>query len=126
MDAVDRPFRFTWDFCLVWALLAVPVNSLARHFDLNPWYSVRAFTIVGSLFAVFIVYGPVLFMRQVIRSGSRGWFVFRTLLAIVVTTAMLLAVLIVSGYYTEVSGHFLAFVFAAAATAFLSWRTEKR
>jgi len=126
MEAVDRPFRFTWDFCFVWAVLAVPVYFLALHFELDPWYSVWAFTIVGSLFAVFALYGPVLFMRQVIRSGSRGWFIFRTLLAIVVTTAMLLAVLIVSGYYTEVSGHFLAFIFGAAVTAFLSWRTEKR
>jgi len=126
MEAVDRPFRFTWDFCLVWALLAVPVYFLALHFELDPWYSVCAFTVVGSLLAVFVIYGPVLFMRQVIRSGSRGWFIFRTFLAIVVTTLMLLAVLVVSGYYTEAGGHLLAFGFGAAATAFLSWRTEKR
>ena len=24
MNTIDRPFRFTWDFCVVWVLLVVP------------------------------------------------------------------------------------------------------
>lgn len=124
MQPIDKPFRFSWDFCIVWALLFVPVSLLARHLESGPWYSFWAFTVLGSLYAVFIVYGPVLFMQQVVRSGSRGWFVLRAFLSIIVTAIMLLAVLYCSGCYTEERGHIFACLFTFAATGYLSWRTE--
>ena len=87
MQAVDRPFRFTRDFCVVWVLLVVPTFFLTRLRDFEPWYSEAAFLILAPLFATFVLYGPVLFARQVVPSGSRGWFVARVFLSIVLAAA---------------------------------------
>src|SRR6266480_4000089 len=97
MQPVDRPFRFTRDFCVVWALLVVPTFFLTRQHDFGTWYSNIAVLIVAPLFATFVLYGPVLFVRQVIRSGSRGWFVARVFLSIVLAAALLLGGLRLSG-----------------------------
>jgi hypothetical protein len=125
MQAIDRPFRFTRDFCVVWALLAVPAFILTRRHDIGPWYSEGAFLIVVPLIATFVLYGPVLLVHQVMRSGSRGWFVARVFLSIVLVAALIVVGLFTSGFYTESRGHTLAFVFSLAATAYLSWRLEK-
>ena len=125
MQAIDRPFRFTRDFCVVWALLVVPAFFLTRSRDVGPWYSEAALLILAPLFAAFALYGPVLLVRQVIQSGSRGWFVARLLLSIGLAAALLLGVLLISGFYTEGRGHIFAFVFTAAATVYLKWRLER-
>jgi len=125
MQPVDRPFRFTRDFCVVWALLVVPTFFLTRQHDFGLWYSNIAVLIVAPLFATFVLYGPVLFVRQVIRSGSRGWFVARVFLSIVLAAALLLGGLRLSGSYTETKGQIFALVFTAAATVYLSWRLQK-
>ena len=78
MQPIDKPFRFTLDFCLVWALLAVPTFFLTRHSDfVSPWYSYAGVLILLPLFAAFVLYGPVLLVQQIFQSGSYGWFVFR-------------------------------------------------
>src|SRR5438876_8166746 len=122
MQAVDRPFRFTRDFCVVWVLFVVPTFFLTRMRDLGPWYSEAAFLILAPLFATLVLYGPVLFARQVVRSGSRGWFVARVFLSIVLAAALLLGGLLASGFYTESRARIVAFVFMVAATVYLSWR----
>jgi hypothetical protein len=127
MQPVDKPFRFTGDFCVVWALLVVPTFLLTRHSDfVSPWYSYASVLILLPLFAAFALYGPVLLVRQIFRSGSRGWFVARMFFAILLVAVLLFGGLFLSGYYTEGRARILAFFFAAAATMFLSWRTEPR
>ncbi len=125
MQAIDRPFRFTRDFCVVWALLVVPAFFVTRRQDVGPWYSEGAFLILVPLFATFVLYGPVLLVRQVIRSGSRGRFVARVLFSIVLAAALLFGGLLLSGIYTESLARILAFVFTIAATVYLSWRLER-
>ena len=125
IQTIDRPFRFTPDFCVVWALLLVPTFFLTRSGDFGPWYSEAALLILAPLFATFLLYGPVLLMRQVIHSGARGRFVARLLLSIIFTAALLVGHLLVSGFYTEARGHIFAFVFTAIATAYLSWKLER-
>lgn len=125
MQTIDRPFRFTSDFCVVWALLVVPTFLLTHRSDFGPWYSYAGILILLPLFAAFVLYGPVLLVRQVIRSGSRGWFVARMFLAILLVAVLLFGGLFLSGFYTESRARILAFVFAAAATMFLSWRSER-
>src|SRR5437879_4527540 len=100
MQAVDRPFRFTRGFCVVWVLLVVPTFFLTRLLDFGPWYFEAAFLILAPLFATFVLYGPVLFARQIVRSGSRGWFVVRIFFSIVLAAALLLGGLMASGFYT--------------------------
>src|SRR6266850_3863493 len=124
MQFVDRPFRFTWDFCVVWALLVVPTFFLTRLHDFGPWYSNIAVLIVAPFFATFVFYGPVLFVRQVIRSGPRGWFVARVFLSIVLAAAFLFGGLLLSGSYTQTKGDIFGFVFTAAATVYLNWRLQ--
>ena len=125
MQAIDRPFRFGWDFCVVWALLVVPVFFLTRSFDAGPWYSEAALLVLVSLFATFVLYGPVLLARQVIHSGARGRFAIRVLLSIVLTAVLLFGGLFFSGAYTESRARILGFIFTAGATAYLSWRLER-
>jgi hypothetical protein len=128
MEPIDQPFRFTWDFCVVWALLTVPalIFVLSGRWDIGPWYSDTAFIIVVPFIATFFVYGPVLFVRQIIQSGSHGRLVLRVFLSIVLVAALLFGGLYFSGFYTEWRARLLAGIFTAAATVYLSWRTEKR
>jgi hypothetical protein len=99
--------------------------TLTRRHDIGPWFSEDAFLILVPLIATFVLYGPVLLVRQVIRSGSRGWFVARLFLSIVLVAALLLGGLLLSGFHTESRGHIFAFVFSFAATVYLSWRLER-
>ena len=124
MRAIDRPYRFTWHFVVVWALLVVPTFFLVRGHDVGPWYSKGALLIVVPLFATFVLYGPVLLM-QVIRSGSRGWFVVRVFFSIVFAEALLFGGLVVSGFYTESMASIVGFLFTAVATAYLNGRLER-
>ena len=104
MEPIDRPFRFTWDFCVVWALLLVPLLVFARRWDLGPWYSYCAFIIVVPFIATFFIYGPVLFARQIIRSGSRGWLVARAFISVLLVLILFFGVLYISGYGRDISG----------------------
>jgi hypothetical protein len=125
MQPIDQPFRFTRDFCVVWALLLVPTFFLTRSRDIGPWYSEAALLILASLFATFLLYGPVLLVRQVIHSGARGRFVGRLFLSIILTAALLLGVLLISGFYTGTRGHIVAFALTAATTGYLTWSVEE-
>jgi hypothetical protein len=122
MQPIDRPFRFTPDFCVVWALLAIPAFFLVRGADIGPWYSRIAALVLLPLIASFVLYGPVLLAQQVIRSGPRGWFVARVLLSILISTALLFGGLWLSGTYTEARARYLGFCVSAFATAYLHWR----
>ena len=124
MHTIDRPFRFTWDFCIVWMLLAVPTFLLTLRHDFGPWYSQAALLVVAPLFATFVLYGPVLLFRQVTRSGSRGRFVARLFLSIVFVAALFLGGLLPSGFYTEGRANIFASVFIIAAIVYLHWRQE--
>jgi hypothetical protein len=124
MQPIDRPFRFTWDFVVVWAILVVPAFLLTHRADLGSWYSYCGMLILLPLFATFALYGPVLLARQVIRSGSRGWLVARVFFSIIVVGALLLGGLYISGFYTRRDGGILTFLFTAAATVYLNWRLE--
>ena len=97
MQPIDRPFRFTLDFALVWALLMVPVFFLIRGWDIGPWYSRVALVLQLSIFATFMLYGPVLLARQIVRSGSRGRFVLRVFLSILFTVFLYAMVLLITG-----------------------------
>src|SRR5258708_4366532 len=100
MQPVDRPFRFTLDFVVVWGLLAVPSFCLIRSADVGPWYSEIAVLILLSLFATFVLYGPVLLTRQIFRSGSRGGFIAGVFLSVLGFAVLLFGGLWVLGYYT--------------------------
>jgi|SRR6185437_6032827 len=127
MEPIDQPFRFTWDFLVAWTLLTVPavIFVLSGRWDFGPWYSDVAIIILVPFIATFFVYGPVLFVRQVFQSGSHGWFVLRVFVSIVLVATLLLVGLYFSGFYTQWRARLLAGVFTAAATVYLSWRTEK-
>ena len=125
MQPIDRPFRFTLDFCVVWALLAIPTFFLVRGADVGPWYSRIAALVLLPLFASFVLYGPVLLARQIIRSGSHGRFVARVLLSILIFAVLVFGGLWLSGTYTETRARILAFGVSAFATAYLHWRLRR-
>jgi hypothetical protein len=125
MQVIDRPFRFSRDFCVVWVLLVVPTYFVTRQHDVGPWYSEGASLVLVPLFATFVLYGPVLLVRQVIHSGSRGRFVARVFLSIVLAATLLFGSLLLSGVYTESHARILAFAFTFAATVYLNWRLAR-
>ena len=108
----------------MWALLVVPAFVLTHRSDLGPWYSYCGVLILLPLFATFALYGPVLLARQIIRAGSRGWFVARVFFSVIVVAALLFGGLYISGFYTRGDAGILAFLFTAAATVYLNWRLK--
>ena len=118
---IDRRFRFTWDFCLVWLVLFIvtlcvlPASKGAHAYE-HPLASVLV-----SLSATFVVYGPVLLVRQIIRSGSRGWFVARVFLSALILLLVAGSILYFVGYTPE-RGHIFAAVSGFWSVAFLHWR----
>jgi hypothetical protein len=127
MEPIDQPFRFTWDFCVIWALLTVPalIQVLSGRWNFGPWYSNVAFIIVVPFIATFFIYGPVLFVRQIIGSGSRGWFVARVFVTIVLMIALFFGILLVVGRGKDISS-FWCLIVAGVAGAYLHWRIDGR
>ena len=101
-EPIDQPFRPRADFFIAWALLAVPAFLLTRGMEQEQgWFSYIALVILSSLFATIIVYGPVLLVRQILRSGSRGWFVARVFVSSLLVAILFAALL----YFTGHGGH---------------------
>ena len=126
MQPIDRQFRFTLDICIVWVVLLLPSYLLLRHSDMwhARWDDYIILTFV-SLFATFLIYGPVLLVRQIIRSGSRGWFVARVFLSILLVTILFFVGLYISGHGRDVSSIWGGLA-AYAATFYLHLRTDER
>ena len=125
MQPIDRPFRFTLDFCIVWLVLALPIMFLAQRWDtLHTAWSCCILTLLFSLFATFVIYGPVLLVRQIIRSGSRGWFVARVLVTIVLVVALFFGILTFLGHGKDISSLWV-FIVAALAGTYVHCRTNE-
>jgi hypothetical protein len=125
MQPIDKPFRPTWDFFVVWALLTVTILFLSWRWGIGPWYSYVAFMIVAPFIATFFVYGPVLLARQVIRSGSRGWFVARVFLSTLFVLTLFFISLYVFGHGKDISGLWGG-IAACVATVYLQWRIDQK
>jgi hypothetical protein len=125
MEPIDKPFRFTWDFCVVWAILAIPALAqvLSGRWNSGPWYSNASFLVVVPFIATFFVYGPVLLVRQIIHSGTRGWFVARVFLSILLVTTLFFVCLYIFGRGKDVSSIW-GCIAACAATLYLHVRTD--
>jgi hypothetical protein len=124
MEPIDKPFRFTWDFCFVWILLAAPVAFLVWKCDpLAAIWSHLILLLLLSLFATFVIYGPILLVRQIVGSGSRGLLVFRVFVSTVLVIALFFCALSVFGHGRDIPG-FWVFVVAGVSTAYLNWRID--
>jgi hypothetical protein len=101
------------------ALYTFPTSKGAHAYE-HPLAS-----LLVSLFATFLIYGPVLLVRQVIRSGSPGWFVGRVLLSLLLFLLVAGGIFYFTGYTPE-RGHVFAAIAAFSSMAFLHWRLERR
>jgi hypothetical protein len=120
-EAIDQAFRPKADFFVAWALLAVPTFLLTRSMETEQsWYSYGAILILFSLFATIILYGPVLLARQIIRSGTRGWFVVRVFVSTLLAVVLFAAMMYLTGHGAH--GGSYAFAISFAASAYLHWR----
>lgn len=121
MKPIDRPFRFSWDFCIVWAFLAVVTLLLTSRSELaETRLSYIAILILLPFFGTFILYGPVLLARQIVRSGERGWFVARVLVSILLAAFLFAAILFFTGHGDHSS--WWCGAASCAAIAYLHWR----
>ena len=122
MEPIDQPFRPKLDFYIVWAFLAVAVFCLTYSMEKDEgWYAYAAILILLSLFATIILYGPVLLTRQIIRSGSRGWFVARVMVSILLGVIVFCGLLYLTGKANNNSAMWSGII-AATATTYLHWR----
>lgn len=106
----------------MWALVLVATLYLLPQRKGQNAFEHYGLALIVALFATFLLYGPVLLVRQILASGSRGWFVARLFVSVVVTAAILLAGLYLFGGYTASTAQLFAFVFTAAATVYLQSR----
>jgi hypothetical protein len=121
MQPIDRPFRFTWDFCIVWAFLTVVMYFMTRHSEFADIpVSYYAELILLPFFATFLLYGPVLLARQIIRSGSRGWFVARIFLSILIGLILFSIVMYFTGHAEDAS--YWTGTVSFTAMVYLHWR----
>jgi hypothetical protein len=121
MQPIDRPFRFTWDFCVVWAFLTVVTLFVTQGSELAQIrVSYFAILILLPFFATFVLYGPVLLARQIIHSGSRGCFVARVLISILLAAVLFAAIMLFTGYGDH--GSWWSGAASFAAIAYLHWR----
>ena len=121
MQPIDRPFRPSWDFFVAWLLFALATFWMIRQMMTDqPWYAFCALIIILSLFATIILYGPVLLARQIIRSGSRGWFVARVLVSILLAAVIFAAVLLFTGRGDHAS--WWSGAASCVAIVYLHWR----
>ena len=84
---IDKPFRFTWDFCLVWALFFIVALYMVPQSKGAHAYERPLLALMVAVFATFLLYGPVLLVRQIFASGSRGGFVARALVSVLLAQA---------------------------------------
>jgi hypothetical protein len=121
MQPIDQPFRPTWDFCVAWVLLALATFAMTHQMIADEtWYAYCAILILLSLFATIILYGPVLLARQIIRSGSRGWFVARVLVSVLLAAVLFAAIMFYTGHGDHASWWSGSAGFIAIA--YLHWR----
>ena len=125
MQPIDRPFRFTWDFCIVWSFLAVVTLLVTHRSELAEIrLSYFAILILLPFFATFVLYGPVLLARQIIRSGSRGWFAARVLVSILLAAVLFAAIMFFTGHGDHASWWSGGAAFVAIAYLHWRWRDE--
>jgi hypothetical protein len=119
MEPIDRPFRPGWDFCIIWAAFAF-VIYLTIPKTSAPWYEYIAILILLSAFATLVLYGPVLLVRQIFHSGSRGRFVAGVFISILIGIILFSLAM----YYTGNGPHAQWWSGAAIATAitYLNWK----
>jgi len=121
MKPIDQPFKPKWDFYVAWALLAVGTLWLTRGMQKDEgWVAYPALVIVLSLFSTIILYGPVLLARQIIRSGSRGWFVLRVLISTLLGAVLFAAAMYFTGHGDHSS--WWSGTAAFVAITYLHWR----
>jgi hypothetical protein len=122
MQPIDRPFRPAWDFFVVWVFLAAVMFFVTRRSELAELpVAYYAELILVPFFATFILYGPVLLARQIIRSGSRGWFVARVFLSIILALGAFCFILYFTGHADDRSQMWSG-VAISIALAYLHWR----
>jgi hypothetical protein len=127
MSPIDQEFRPKKDFFVAWFLIAVAAVAIGRpwSFDL-PRFSKVAWILVVPFILTFFIYGPVLLARQIIHSGTRGWLVFRTFMAVILGAGLILGVLHLAGLQGSAFAQIVEVGVTAFAIIVLDMRTGKR
>ena len=126
MKLIDRPFRLTLDFCIVWLAFAVPAFFSARKSEYfsHVYGLLHLYRVTFSLRHFFHLWWPMLLVRQIIRSGSRGWFIARVAITIVLAAALFFFSLHIFGHGKDISPVW-PFIVAGVAGVYLHWRTDE-
>ena len=127
MKPIDAQFRPKMDFFVAWFLIALASVTFAQPWnDGLPWFSTVAWILVVPFILTFFIYGPILLMREVIRSGSRGWLVFREFLSITLALVIYTGAVLITGKNSASSGHLSGFALTWIAINYLNRRIGKK
>lgn len=127
MAEIDERFIPKRDFFVAWALIAVALACYARPWTFAlPWYSIAAFILVVPFILTFFIYGPILFLKQVVRSGARGWFVFRIFISVTFFSCLAIWGLVETLGFNASQARLVAIPFLIAAIIYLNRRMEDR
>ena len=69
MTEIDKDFVPNRAFMITWTVLSLPALWIANNVGF-PWYAIIAFGIVPPLLVTLILFVPILFLRQVMRSDK--------------------------------------------------------
>ena len=106
----------------MWVFLAAVMFFMTHRSELAELpVAYYAELILVPLFSTFILYGPVLLARQIIRSGSRGWFVARVFISVVLAVGAFCFILYVTGHGDNHSQMWSGIAISVALT-YLHWR----
>ena len=127
MSEIDQPFKPKTDFYIAWGVVTVATVLYTKPWSSDlPWYSEAAFALVVPLFFTFIVYGPFLLLRQILRSRARGWFVLRGFLLLVLAAVLVLVSHQVSGRYSGATARYCAALLMAGVVVWFRRRATYR
>jgi hypothetical protein len=88
------------------------------------WYSNFALAIIVSLFLDFLLYGPVLLLRQIRSSGTRGYFMLRVVVSVLMFIVIAVAVMYFGNLSSKEEGwaRFAILSIAAVASFYVNYR----
>jgi hypothetical protein len=126
MTEIDEQFKPKRDFFVAWILIAIALLCYARPWTFAlPWFSKAAFILVVPFILTFFIYGPILFLKQVVRSGARGWFVFRTFISVMLFTSLSIWGLVFMFGFNASQARLVAMPFLIAAIVYLNCQMER-
>ena len=117
MKPIEKQYRFTWDFYILWILIALGIILIAKPWQFDMHIVSKVAVTIGMPFILAIVLHTFIhFIIAIVQSGSYGFLVLYRFLIFLFSMGLIFGVLLITGLYTESRARFFGFVFALLST----------